>query len=79
MYTVECLLDIELSKDLCFTDTSQCFIDEQERVSVFLGYSIQLAVINTETEATVSFIDKQYRGCEGGLAICNKPLAQIVD
>jgi len=55
---------IKLGIHLACRDGSQTLIDEGERVCIFLGDGIQSPVVHTESEPTISFLDKQdWRSC----------------
>src|SRR5205814_7302064 len=52
-YTVKCLANVELGKDLSLADLSQSLIKQWEWVTVLAGCGIQLTVVNTEAESSI--------------------------
>ena len=56
MYTVKCLTNVELGKDLCLADIGQSLVKQWDWIAILVGHSIQLVVVNIELESSISFL-----------------------
>ena len=75
---MECLANIQFSKDLGLGHTVQGFIKERQRVAVLSSEIIQFPEVNTKAECSIVLLDKEDRGRKRGLTRLDESFAQIV-